>query len=101
MEDEILNYIKNEFGNNNTNKIRTSHYSYCLFPEENCTCNELNDIDNNTSLISGGYIDSFSMVAVLVYMENRFDVKIPDRETIPENFDTVNKMVELIKRFKK
>jgi len=101
MEDEILNYIKKEFGNNNTGKIRTSHYSYCLFPEENYTCNDLNNIDNNTSLISGGYIDSFSMVAVLVYMKNRFNVKISDRDAIPENFDTVNKMAELIKRFKK
>lgn len=101
MKDIILKYIIEQFGDNTSKEQRTKHYSYCKFPEEKCTCEDLNEITYNTSLISGGYIDSFSMVVVLVFLEKTFDVKIPDKEATPNNFDTVNKMVELVNKFKK
>lgn len=99
MKDAILNYIKKEFGQGRSDN-RTHHYSYCYAPFEQCTCNDLFDVDYDTSLISGGYIDSFSMVVVLVFIENEFNIQVPDALAIPENFDTVNKMVELVKRIK-
>jgi len=101
MKDIILKYVIEQFGNNTSKEKRVKHYSYCLFPEEDCTCKDLMEISYDTSLISGGYIDSFSMVVVLIFIEKTFNVKIPDVEATPENFDTVNKMVNLIKKFKK
>jgi len=98
MKEEILAYLKQEFG---PKEDRHNHYSYCMAPFEECTCNDLADVDHDTSLISGGYIDSFSMVAVLIWLEKKFDVEIPGKDAIPENLDTVNKMIELINRFKK
>ena len=100
MKDIILNYIIAEYGENASKEHRIKHYSYCLFPEEECTCKDLNKISCDTSLISGGYIDSFSMVGVLVFIERTFNVKIPEKEATPNNFDTVNKMVELINSLK-
>jgi acyl carrier protein len=100
MKDIILNYIKKEFGSQDRSENRRHHYSYCYAPFEKCTCNDLFDVNYDTSLINGGYIDSFSMVVVLVFIENEFDIQVPDALAIPENFDTVNKMVDLIKRIK-
>lgn len=97
MREEILQYIKEQF----SNKEFTTHYSYCKFPEENCTCNNLNDIDYDTSLIRGGYIDSFSMLAVLIFIEQKFNINVPEREATPDNFDTINKMIDLINKHKK
>jgi acyl carrier protein len=101
MKDIILKYVIEQFGSNIPKEERKSHYSYCMFPEEDCTCKDLNEITYDTSLISGGYIDSFSMVVVLVFLQKTFNVKIPDKEAPPSNFDTVNKMVELVNKFKK
>jgi len=100
MKEKILKYIIERFGEHVVNGDAHSHYSYCSFPEEACSCKNLNDITYDTSLITGGYIDSFSMVGVLAYLEKTFDVKIPDKEATPENFNTVNKMAELVLKHK-
>ena len=71
-----------------------------MFPEEECTCKDLNEITYDTSLINGGYVDPFSMVAVWHWLEKTFDVKIPDKDAIPDNFNTVNQMVKLVKKHK-
>lgn len=99
MEEKILEFIKQEFGDNIPKELRKAHYSYCLFPEEECTCNDLDVITPETSLISGGYIDSFSMIRTLRYLEITFNIKIADKDSIPENFNTVNKMIILVKKY--
>jgi acyl carrier protein len=100
MKDTILEYIIKEFGSSEPKERRTHHYSYCSFPEEECVCKDLNEITYDTPLISGGYIDSFSMVSVLIFLEKTFDVKIPDKDAIPVNFNTVNDMVSLVNKCK-
>jgi len=95
--DIIKKYILEEFGN----KPIGTHYSYCLFPEEECSCKKLEEIDDDTSLITGGYIDSFSMVVVLVFLETTFNIKISNIDTSPLNFDTISNMVNLVKKYKK
>ena len=99
MKDVILKYIIEQFGDNTPKENRIKHYSYCMFPEEECTCKELNEITYDTQLISGGYMDSFSMVSVLVFLEKTFYVKIPDKDASPDNFNTVNKMCDLVKKY--
>jgi acyl carrier protein len=99
MKDIILKYIIQQFGDKSPKEVRVKHYSYCMFPEDKCSCKDLNEITYDTSLISGGYIDSFSMVVVLVFLQKTFNVRIPDKDATPNNFDTVNKMVELVKKY--
>jgi acyl carrier protein len=100
-KEKILNYIISEYGDSESNEKRIKHYSYCLFPEEECTCKDLNKITYDTQLISGGYMDSFSMVSVLVFLEKTFNVKIPDIDATPDNFNTVNKMIKLVEKYLK
>ena len=78
---------------------RATHHSYCSAPFEDCCCKHLGEIDCDTSLISSGFIDSFSMVAVLVFLENEFNIKISDKDGLPANFDTVNRMTELVRKY--
>jgi len=49
-----------------------------------------------TPLISSGYVDSFSMVSLLVFLENKFKIKIPPSKATPEAFDSVNSIVALV-----
>jgi acyl carrier protein len=76
MKDLVLNYVIKEYIDEEEEKI-----SY------------------DTPLISSGYIDSFSMVSLLVFLENKFKIKIPPSKATPEAFDSVNKIVFLINQY--
>ncbi|MGB5105825.1 MAG: acyl carrier protein [Candidatus Zixiibacteriota bacterium] len=56
-------------------------------------------IDYDTPLISGGIVDSFSMVSLKVFLETRYKIQIPDAKASPKAFDSVNKIVLLLKEF--
>jgi acyl carrier protein len=57
------------------------------------------EITYDTPLISGGIVDSFSMVSLKRFLENKYDISIPDDEATPEAFDNVNSITELVKKF--
>lgn len=59
------------------------------------------EISFDTPLISGGIVDSFSMVSLKRFLENRYKISIPDDKATPEAFDTVNKIVKLVNDFLK
>ena len=56
-------------------------------------------IDADTPIISGGIVDSFSMVSLKRFLENKYSISIPDDKATPEAFDTVNKICVLVKEF--
>jgi acyl carrier protein len=56
-------------------------------------------INPDTPLISGGIVDSFSMVSLKRFLENTYSISIPDDKATPEAFDTVNKICTLVREF--
>jgi len=59
------------------------------------------EITYETPLISGGIVDSFSMVSLKRFLENKYSISIPDDKATPEAFDSVNKIVDLVKEYVK
>jgi len=57
------------------------------------------EVDENTPLISSGIVDSFSMVSLKMFLEKKFEIKIPDEKATTEAFDSVNNMINLLKDF--
>ena len=57
------------------------------------------EVDINTKLISGGIVDSFSMVSLKRFLEKKYAIQIPDADASPEAFDTVTSIVALVHRF--
>jgi len=57
------------------------------------------EISETTPLISGGIVDSFSMVSLLRFLEKKYSIHIPDDAATPDAFDTVQSIVALIRRF--
>ena len=47
-------------------------------------------------LISGGYIDSFSLVDLALFVEQTWNVRIEDTELNADTFDTLNELADLI-----
>jgi acyl carrier protein len=56
-------------------------------------------ITYDTPLISGGIVDSFSMVSLKRFLENKYKISIPDDQATPEAFDSVDKIADLVRRF--
>ncbi len=73
MKDLVLNYVINEYQED-----------------------EDDEISYDTPLISSGFVDSFSMVSLKMFIEKKFNISIPDEEATPEAFDSVNKIVDLV-----
>ena len=76
MEEVVLAYVRNEY----------------LDEDDDI------ELDVNTPLISSGIVDSFSMVSLKRFLEKKYAVSIPDEDASPEAFDTVTKIVALVKR---
>lgn len=74
MEKSILDYVRNEY-----------------LEEDD------EEIDVNTPLISGGIVDSFSLVSLKRFLENKYQISIPDEKATPEAFDTVKNICVLVK----
>ena len=76
MKDLVLDYVINEYQED-----------------------EDDEITYDTPLISSGFVDSFSMVSLKVFLEKKFNISIPDDKATPEAFDSVNKIVDLVNEY--
>jgi len=76
MKDIILNYVIEEY-----------------LEEED------EELTYESPLISGGIVDSFSMVSLKRFLENKYNISIPDDKATPEAFDSVNSIVDLVNEF--
>ena len=77
LKDVILEYVINEYAE------------------------EDDKVTYDTPLISGGLVDSFSMVSLKRFLEMKYKISIPDADATPEAFDSVNKISDLVMRFTK
>lgn len=59
---------------------------------------EEDEVTYDSPLISSGIVDSFSMVSLKRFLENRYKISLPDDEATPEAFDTVNSICTLVKK---
>jgi acyl carrier protein len=57
------------------------------------------ELTYETPLISGGIVDSFSMVSLKRFLETKYNISIPDEKATPEAFDSINKIADLVEEF--
>lgn len=60
--------------------------------------NPLAKVDETTKLLDEHTLDSLSMITLVSELEDEFDVEISARYIVPENFQTVGAIAELIER---
>ena len=77
IKDAILEYVKDEYLEEDD--------------DQEVTC--------DTPLITGGIVDSFSMVSLKVFLETKYNIQISDAKATPEAFDSVNNIIVLLKEF--
>ncbi len=57
------------------------------------------EVKDDTPLITGGIVDSFSMVSLKLFLETEYKIKIPDEKATAETFDTVNAIAALVREY--
>jgi acyl carrier protein len=73
-------------------RVRTYILQNFLFSDEAAL---LNDTD---SLLGKGIIDSTGALELIHFLETEFGIKVDDTEMTPENLDSVEKIMALLKR---
>jgi acyl carrier protein len=63
------------------------------FIVENFYVSDADALGADTSLISGGYVDSTGMLEMVGFLEEQFSIKVSDEELVPDNFETIARMV--------
>lgn len=56
------------------------------------------DLQDDEPLITGGLVDSFDLALFGVFVEEHFNLYIPDPDLTVENLDTLNQMVDRVMR---
>ena len=56
------------------------------------------DFETETSLVGDKLLDSFNLVSLVSELSDAFDVKIAAKDFIQENFDSLDRLTNLIER---
>jgi acyl carrier protein len=54
------------------------------------------DFDENTNLIERGIIDSMSLVRLIAFIEENYEIQVQDEDIVPENFSSLNKISSFV-----
>jgi acyl carrier protein len=52
----------------------------------------------DVNLIENGYLDSFDIVTLVTSLDELYNISIPGVEILPENFSSVQSIIELLKK---
>ena len=55
-------------------------------------------LTDSDALVSGGLIDSFSLVHIAVFLEREFGVFVPESELTADDFDTIEQIAARVER---
>ena len=54
-------------------------------------------LTNDTLLLEEKIIDSIGMMELLLFVEDTFDIEVPEEDIVPDNFGTINNLVAYIR----
>lgn len=57
-------------------------------------------VDPNDSLLARGLIDSVGLLDLITFLETEAGVRVPDDDMVPQNFETIVAMEQLVERLK-
>ena len=58
----------------------------------------VDSVTEEDSLIEAGIIDSLGIQRLLAFIETRFSIRFKDEDIVPENFESVRTIAEIIQK---
>jgi acyl carrier protein len=59
---------------------------------------DLADLGTEDSLLERGLLDSLAILKTVTFCEEQFGITIPDTEVLPDHFETVRAIAQLVER---
>lgn len=59
----------------------------------------INDIQNDTDLFKGGYVNSLFALEIVMFLEKEFKIKIKNKDITEKNFKTVDAMAAVVEKY--
>lgn len=53
-------------------------------------------LQNDDSFLETGIIDSTGVLELVAYIEDQYHVEVDDDELVPENLDSINRLIDFI-----
>lgn len=75
-------------------KVRSYILANLMFTDD------ASQLPDDVSLLDRGIIDSTGVLEIVLFLESEFGVKVQDSQMLPENFDSVNNIVNFVQRLK-
>jgi acyl carrier protein len=66
------------------------------FIVENFLFGEANGLEEETSFLENGIIDSTGILELVTYLEETFGIEVEDEELVPENLDSIANVVKYL-----
>lgn len=57
------------------------------------------DFENSKDFIEEGLLDSFDLVSLVSELEEAFNIEIKGSDIIPENFVSINSIMQLVEKY--
>lgn len=74
-------------------EIREQLRSYIV---DNFLFGDDDGFDDSVSFLDTGIIDSTGILELITFLEEQFSIKVNDDELIPENLDSISKLIDYI-----
>jgi acyl carrier protein len=55
-------------------------------------------LSNSESLLEQGTVDSTGVLELVMFLEDRFGIKVHDDELVPENLESIEKTADFVQR---
>lgn len=68
------------------------------FVVENFLFGEEGRVQDDTSFIGSGIVDSTGIMELVAFVEERFGIRVEDEEVIPENLDSLERVAAYLGR---
>jgi acyl carrier protein len=68
------------------------------FIVENFLFGTANGLQDDTSFLEEGIIDSTGVLELVTFLEENFEIQVADEELIPENLDSINNVAAYLER---
>ena len=65
---------------------------------ENFLFGDDSDLEDDTSFLDEGILDSTAALELVAFIEKEFSITIDDEEVVPENLDSIQNIVNFLKK---
>ena len=66
------------------------------FSEQLIQNHQFQDLKDTDDLLTSGIIDSLGLVKLLTFIDDKYSISIEDREIVPENFESIQAISNMI-----